>query len=368
MNVDNFSLAGVMGKAYEGFPLTREEILFLLNLEDQREVMQLHRVARKIRASHFGNKVFLYGFLYFSTHCKNNCSFCSYRKSNSRQERYRKNEKDIVEAAVRMRDSGVHLIDLTMGEDPYISDSDLGLTRLIRMIRQVRGEVILPLMISPGVLDDSMIEQVAQAGTDWFACYQETYSVELFSKLRVGQSFDARVHAKKAARKKGMLIEEGILAGAGESLEDIADSLLWMREMGFDQVRVMTFVPQADTPMADVEQSDGSRERIIISVMRLLMPDILIPASLDIDGLAGLAGRLDAGANVITSIVPPGKGLAGVANNSLDIEESRRSVDSLSGELQRLGMEIATQDEYRDWMITRKEKHQNVSVHIDKVV
>lgn len=49
--------------------------------------------------------------------------------------------------------------------------------------------------------------------------------------------------------------------------------------------------------------------------MRLLFPDKLIPASLDVDGISGLELRLMAGANVVTSIIPPNEGLAGVAQS-----------------------------------------------------
>ena len=45
------------------------------------------------------------------------------------------------------------------------------------------------------------------------------------SQLRVGQDYDERMNAKLYAKEKGMFIEEGLLAGVGESEEDIADSL-----------------------------------------------------------------------------------------------------------------------------------------------
>ena len=84
--------------------------------------------------------------------------------------------------------------------------------------------------------------------------------------------------------------------------------------------------------------------------MRLAMPHALIPASLDVDGLDGLKERLDAGANVVTSIVPPEKGLAGVAHSTLDIEDSRRNLDHILPVLTGCGLEPATAGQYRDWV------------------
>jgi methylornithine synthase len=100
---------------------------------------------------------------------------------------------------------------------------------------------------------------------------------------------------------------------------------------------------------------DPQREMLISAVMRLLFPDRLIPASLDVDGLAGLKQRLDAGANVVTSIVPPGEGLAGVAQHTLDIDEGRRTISSVLKVLETCGLRTATVEEYLAWIRLRQE-------------
>ena len=349
------SLPTILCKAVEGRTLDQDEITFLLSLTKEDDIGLLQRSARLVRSKHFGNKVFLYGFVYFSTYCKNECNFCQFRCSNKELVRYRKSDAEIVELARNLGDSGVHLIDLTMGEDPTMFHPDFGLKRLTRLVQTVRSATGLPAMLSPGAAPVAAIAELAEAGTEWFACYQETHSRPLFTMLRKGQSYDRRMASKLEAKKHGMLIEEGILTGVGESIDDIAQSIIEMRAMQADQVRAMTFVPHAGTPMASVASGDDQMEQIIISVMRLVMPDVLIPASLDIDGLNGLHKRIVAGANVVTSIVPAGRGLSGVANSSLDIEESRRSVESIRTVLQFCGMSVATAREYRHWLDARRQ-------------
>jgi methylornithine synthase len=112
----------------------------------------------------------------------------------------------------------------------------------------------------------------------------------------------------------------------------------------------MTFVPQAGTPLADVSPAGDADELLTIAAMRLAMPDRLIPASLDVDGIAGLERRLEAGANVVTSIVPPTVGLAGVSQAELDIDEGHRTVHGVLPHLERLGLRPAGVDEYRERM------------------
>ena len=89
-------------------------------------------------------------------------------------------------------------------------------------------------------------------GADWYALYQETHTPELYERLRVGQPFAERVAAaRSAARRAGLLVEDGLLTGIGDTAADRARSIVGMREAGWEQVRVMTFVPQAGTPLAD---------------------------------------------------------------------------------------------------------------------
>ncbi|MBC8440061.1 MAG: methylornithine synthase PylB [Deltaproteobacteria bacterium] len=355
MQQADLNLTGILDHLLKGHPVEKNEIKYLLGLSDPEDTSLLFEAAQNVRTRYFGNKIFLYGFLYFSTHCRNNCNFCQYRQSNTMLPRYRKTQNEILTAAREMTDAGVHLIDLTMGEDPeFYSLGENGFNHLVSMIKIVQNETKLPVMISPGTLPDKVIVELAAAQVSWYACYQETHNETLYKALRQGQGFKKRLAKKQLAKSLGMLIEEGILTGVGETLDDLADSIIWMRDFSVDQARVMTFVPQAGTPMAKTTPQNNLMELIIIAVMRLVLPDRLIPASLDVNGLSGLKARLTAGANVVTSIVPPEKGLAGVANHSLDIEDSRRTLDHILPIVKACGLLPARPEEYLSWTVARQ--------------
>ena len=49
-----------------------------------------------------------------------------------------------------------------------------------------------------------------------------------------------------------MLIEEGLLTGVGDNLDDLAESIVFMQDLCVDQARVMTFVPQDNTPLSHI--------------------------------------------------------------------------------------------------------------------
>ena len=347
------TLDTILDKSRQGISLSRSDVTWLLGLSDPDEIQSLFAAARAVRARHFDRQIFLYGFVYFSTHCRNNCDFCLYRKGNPEAPRYRKTQAEILESAGRLADSGVHLIDLTMGEDPAMYQTgDQGFNELLETIDLVRKRTGLPVMLSAGVLPETVLAQLPEAGVSWYACYQETHNRALYQQLRAGQDFDARMRSKQQAKAMGLLIEEGLLAGVGESGTDIFDSISMMRQLDADQVRVMSFVPQRGTPMAHSPGSSLHRELLVIAVLRLAFPDRLIPASLDVGGLAALGHKLAAGANVVTSLIPPDQGLAGVAQSDLDINEGNRTVAGIHCVLRENGLEAASAEQYRS-CITR---------------
>jgi len=328
--------------------LTKDDIVEYL--EDGSKTEKLFELAREKRKQVFDNKIFIYGFIYFSTYCRNNCNFCYFRREN-RIERYRKPKEEVMDAAVRLIGSGVNLIDLTMGEDPVYHKDDFETTASI--VREIK-KLGVPVMVSPGVVQNKVIDRLSEAGADWFALYQETHNRGLFAKLRAGQDYDERMDCKRYAGQKGMLLEEGILAGVGESGEDIAESLFAMGDVGASQVRVMSFVPQPGSPMETLKTPARSREFKIIALMRLLYPHSLIPASCDVDGIAGLKKRIEAGANVVTSIIPPGSGLMGVAQSTKDIDEGGRTFKEAAAILKDMGLKPASREEYLSYISNLK--------------
>ena len=347
-------LQSILNKPLQGGTLSKSEILTLLGLQDPAHHRQLFRAARQLRDSVFAGRTYLYGFIYLSTYCRNDCTFCSFRRSNQRCKRYRKNSQGMLEAARLLFDSGVQLIDLTMGEDPYILEGS-GISNLLDCIRSIREDTGAEIMISPGVASCGLLEEFKRSGVSWYACYQETHNRQLFAGLRPKQDYDARLNAKRSAKRVGLLVEEGLLCGVGERIQDIAGSIEVMKDLDADQVRVMTFVPQEGTPLGGRPVPGFQRELLTIAVLRLVFPDRLIPASLDVDGLRGLRQRLDAGANVVTSIVPPGQGLSGVAQESLDIEEGKRMVADVEKVLAGCNLQAASMSEYNLWIKSRRQ-------------
>jgi biotin synthase-like enzyme len=232
----------ILDKALEEKPLSREELELLLSLGEGDGKEALFKAAREMRSLKGGDLIYSYGFVYLSTICRNDCLFCAYRRSNPNSLRYRKTREEVVEASLSLAGQGVNLIDLTMGEDPD-TDEWSYLLGAASLISEVREAAKVPVMISPGLVSREALGLFKNAGALFYACYQETHSPELFRTLRLGQSYEKRWNIKKEAKSLGLLVEDGVLCGVGESPADLAHSILSMKELGAEQVRAMAFVP-----------------------------------------------------------------------------------------------------------------------------
>jgi len=341
-NMDNNELDKYAQNIIDGMQLSDDDLRKMLLINDSMELEKLHYVARKVRDHYFGNKVFLYSFVYFSTHCKNRCAFCYYNTMN-KINRYRLELEDIRNICKQLKGEQIHMVDLTMGEDPYFHENPSQFAKVIDIVKE---ELDLPVMISPGVLDDNALTMLREHGANFLALYQETYDKELYGNLRVGQSFSERIHARQFAQKIGYCVEDGLLTGVGNDVESTIISLKGMAREDPQMVRVMTFIPQEGTPLEKEVQESNLSELKIISVLRLIFPDRLIPASLDVEGIEGMVYRLNAGANVVTSIIPSDSALEGVANYDRKHEERKRDPKSVVAKLRSMGMEPAAQSDF----------------------
>ncbi|MGM0770921.1 MAG: methylornithine synthase PylB [Halobacteriota archaeon] len=340
--MDNRDLDSYADQIISGSQLSDDDIRSLLETDSSDTIEKLHYVARRIRDHFFGNKVFMYSFVYFSTYCRNKCAFCYYRNTN-KIARYRLNNEDIRKICQVIKTEDVHMVDLTMGEDPYFHDKP---ERLAEVVRIVKEEVGKPIMISPGVVDDNTLKMLKDNGANFLALYQETYDMELYRQLRVEQSFEGRINSRNHAKQMGYYVEDGMLTEVEPDMESTIISLRGLGTSNPDMVRVMTFLPQQGTPLEGKEVKGCDSELKIISILRLLYPEKLIPASLDLEGIDGMVHRLNAGANVVTSIISSNSSLEGVVNYDREHSERDRDVKSVVSRLKAMGMEPAEQSEF----------------------
>ena len=104
--------------------LSKEEYIFLLEEflhgnESEGLASILKEKAVALRKSIYGNSIFIRGLIEFTNYCKNDCLYCGIRRSNTKVNRYRLTEEEIIQCAAEGYQLGFRTFVLQGGEDPF---------------------------------------------------------------------------------------------------------------------------------------------------------------------------------------------------------------------------------------------------------
>jgi biotin synthase len=291
----------LLQKAAQTHTLSKEEIVSLLLLE---EASPLLKAADRVRKKYVGDGVYLRGLIEFSNFCKNDCFYCGIRKSNLHAARYRLTPEQIVEMAKKAAAYGYKTVVLQSGEDGWFTVDKM--TEIIRQIKQ------LGLVITLSIGEKSREEYAAykEAGADRYLLRIETTDKDLYEKLDPQMRFENRVRCLQDLKSLGYEVGSGSLVGLpGQTAESLADDLLFFQKLPVDMAGIGPFIPHPQTPLA-AEKADGHFELSLkmMAVMRLLLPDINIPATTAMETLHpnGRILALQSGANVVMPNVTEG--------------------------------------------------------------
>ena len=274
--------------------LSQDEIIYLLSSATP---TALYQAADRVREKYVGNGVYLRALIEFSNICKNNCLYCGIRAENAHIKRYRMTPDEIIQTAQQAAGYGYKTVVLQSGEDIWF-DSD----KLCHIIREIKK---LDIAITLSIGEKSREEYVAyrQAGADRYLLRIETTDKTLYEKLDPQMSWDNRVRCLHDLKSLGYEVGSGSLVGLpGQTVESLANDLLFFQKLPVDMAGIGPFIPHPQTPLAN-EKSDGHFELALkmMALMRLLLPDINIPATTAMESLHpnGRLLALQSGANVV---------------------------------------------------------------------
>ena len=281
--------------------LDRDAIVTLLTTAPAED---LYRQADRVRHDAIGDDVHLRGLIEFSNFCRNDCMYCGIRRSNRHVQRYRMTDEELVETARRAVALGFQTIVLQSGEDLHFDQA-----RLCRIIEQIKRHDVA-LTLSVGERDYTDYKAFRDAGADRYLLRIETTDTDLYHRLNPGMSWQRRHECLLMIRELGYELGSGIMVGQpGQTIASIADDLLYLKDIGIDMAGIGPFIPHPDTPLA--AEAGGTLELALrtMAVMRLLMPDINIPATTAMESLhpQGRIMALKAGANVVMPNVTEGE-------------------------------------------------------------
>lgn len=292
----------IIQKAKETHELSRDEIIALLKDDSINE--ELFKAADEVRKKYLGDEVHLRGLIEFTNICKRNCMYCGLRRDNKNLNRYRLSHKEIIDFAKKAVGYGYKTLVLQGGEDDYYT-----VERLVPIVKDLKA-LGVALTLSIGERPFEEYEALKKAGADRFLLRIETTDRELYEELDPGMSHENRIQCLKNLRKLGYEVGSGCLVGLpGQKIESLADDILFFKELDVDMNGIGPFIPNEDTPLKDAEGGQFELALKVMAIVRLLLPDINIPATTAMETLnkQGRVIALQCGANVVMPNVTEGE-------------------------------------------------------------
>lgn len=281
-------------KALKTHSLNKEELVFLLREKQIND--DLFVAADTVRKQFVGDAIYLRGLIEFSNICKNNCCYCGIRRDNKNVSRYRMEADDIVNLSAHAKELGFKTIVLQSGEDLYFDI--LKIQDIISRIKKNGMKVTL----SIGEKSFAEYKAYKEAGADRYLLRIETTDKDLYHQLDPGMQWEKRRQCLLDLRALGYEVGSGSMVGLpGQSLETIADDLLFFKELKIDMAGIGPFIPHPDTPLKDAPGKAFVLSLKVMALARLLLPDINIPATTAMEALhpQGRLLALQCGANVV---------------------------------------------------------------------
>lgn len=285
--------------------LTVGQLELLLTAEDQDAVVYLQKSARKTADSVFGKKVYIRGLIEFTNYCKNNCYYCGIRRSNKHAQRYRLDKDDILSCCQKGYELGFRTFVLQGGEDGYFSDERM--CDIVQTVRQSYPDCAITLSI--GERERSSYEALYQAGADRFLLRHETADAQHYSSLHPKSlTLEHRINCLKELSDIGYQVGCGFMVGSpGQTVETLWKDLQLILQLRPQMVGIGPFIPQHDTPFADERPGTLEQTLRLLSIIRLLHPKALLPATTAL-GTIHPEGRelgILSGANVVMPNLSP---------------------------------------------------------------
>lgn len=309
-------------------------------------VMQhyLAQLAESQRQKIYGNRIFIRGLIEFTNYCKNDCYYCGIRCSNQKAERYRLTQEDILSCCAEGYRLGFRTFVLQGGEDPYFTDARL--TEIVRAIRL--GFPDCAITLSVGERSEESYRALFKAGADRYLLRHETATPAHYGRLHPPEmSFAHRMDCLQQLKQIGYQTGCGFMVcSPGQTDEHLVRELRFIKGFQPHMVGIGPFLPHQDTPFRDQPGGTAETTLYLLSLIRLMLPEVLLPSTTALGTAAG-DGRergIRAGANVVMPNLSPVSVRQKYMLYDKKIctgEESAQCVACLAKRIASLGCEIA---------------------------
>jgi biotin synthase len=268
---------------------------------------ELFSAADKKRREIYGDEVYIRGLIEFTNYCKNNCYYCGIRRDNKNAVRYRLTKEEILACCDEGYRLGFRTFVLQGGEDPYYSDALI--CDIVSEIKTRYDDCAITLSI--GEKSKESYKAYFEAGANRYLLRHETANNSHYRKLHPDDmNLQNRKQCLYDLKEIGYQVGSGFMVGSPyQTTEHLIDDIRFLQELQPDMIGIGPYITHEDTPFSSLESGSLLLTLRLISVLRLMFPYALNPATTSL-GTIHPQGRelgLKAGANVVMPNLSPVK-------------------------------------------------------------
>ncbi len=325
-------------------PSAQMQLLLTAAFSDDAARTELARQAQQTAQTVFGNKIYIRGLIEFTNYCRNDCYYCGIRRSNAAASRYRLSKKQILSCCEQGYALGFRTFVLQGGEDLTYSDADMA--AIITAIRQAYPDCAITLSV--GERSRTTYQLWKEAGADRYLLRHETANDEHYARLHPAElKLSNRKRCLYDLKELGYQVGTGFMVGSPwQTLDNLLSDLAFISELQPQMIGIGPFIPHHATPFKNYPAGTLAQTLTMLSVLRLMFPKVLLPATTALGTIAFNGRELGilAGANVVMPNLSP----ADVRQNYLLYDnklcsgaEAAEAKNDLAARLHAIGYEIA---------------------------
>jgi biotin synthase len=227
-----------------------------------------------VRREHFGNTVKVnYLVNLKSGLCPEDCHYCSQSlgsKADILKYTWLKTDDALEQASAGLRGGARRVCLVSSGRGPTDRDVD----RVADMVGAIKGEhPEVEVCACLGLLKDGQAEKLREAGVDAYNHNINTAESH-HDQIVTTHTYADRVETVGKARSAGLSPCSGLIAGLGESDEQLVEAVLALREIGSDSIPVNFLMPFDGTPFEHTWELSPARCLKILAMVRFVAPDV----------------------------------------------------------------------------------------------
>ncbi len=216
---DAAELRDILNKSLELQPLSMEETVALMRVQDGVGLGRIIAAADEVKQKVYGDRIVLSAPLHISNHCGSECLYCANRKSNKAVERKYMTSPEMREAALKLIRQGHKRIFLVSGQLPnadieYLAEAISILYTAFDGVGEVHS-----VNVNVGALEAHEYAALLESYVGTVLIYQDTYHEASYRAAHISgpkSDYYARLNAADVAFEAGVPdVGGGLMLGLG---------------------------------------------------------------------------------------------------------------------------------------------------------